>query len=138
MLPVSCFRKKIRRPATFDFCNTIEGKAAAPTRERRGSFDPSVWTGRALQAESDDLEKVGLALLYPALEWNMLVPGHDGYPRASDLILGKALKGQSGHQIRDVTARPFSISSFRLADLGGKANSTIVLGVSLSRQSFPW
>ena len=28
---------------------------------------PSVWTGRALQAESDDLEVVGLALLYPAL-----------------------------------------------------------------------
>jgi len=27
---------------------------------------PSVWTGRALQAESDDLEVVGLALLYPA------------------------------------------------------------------------
>jgi hypothetical protein len=27
---------------------------------------PSVWTGRALQAESDDLDKVGLALLYPA------------------------------------------------------------------------
>ena len=29
---------------------------------------PSVWTGRALQVESDDLEVVGLALLYPALE----------------------------------------------------------------------
>jgi len=29
-------------------------------------IDPSVWTGRALQAENDDLEKVGLALLYPA------------------------------------------------------------------------
>jgi hypothetical protein len=27
---------------------------------------PSVWTGRALQAENNDLEKVGLALLYPA------------------------------------------------------------------------
>ena len=27
---------------------------------------PSVWTDRALQAENDDLEKVGLALLYPA------------------------------------------------------------------------
>jgi hypothetical protein len=27
---------------------------------------PSVWTGRALQAENDDLEKIGLALLYPA------------------------------------------------------------------------
>ena len=31
-------------------------------------FGPSVWTGRALQAESDDLEVVGLALLYPALD----------------------------------------------------------------------
>ena len=27
---------------------------------------PSVWTGRALQAENGDLGKVGLALLYPA------------------------------------------------------------------------
>ena len=87
---------------------------------------PYVWTGRALQGENDDLEKVGLALLYPALEGNIFVPGHHGYPYAPDLILGKALKGQSGHQIRDATARPFSISSFQLADLGGKANSYCV------------
>jgi hypothetical protein len=33
---------------------------------------PSVWTGRALQAESDDLEVIGLALLYPALERNVM------------------------------------------------------------------
>jgi hypothetical protein len=33
---------------------------------------PSVWTGRALQAESDDLEVMGLALLYPALERNFV------------------------------------------------------------------
>src|SRR5499427_1503702 len=55
----------------------------------------SVWTGRALQAESDDLEVIGLALLYPALERNVCVPGHHGYPRASDLILGKAQRGRS-------------------------------------------
>ncbi len=35
----------------------------APHESRLG---PAVWTGRALQAENDDLEKVGLALLYPA------------------------------------------------------------------------
>jgi hypothetical protein len=29
---------------------------------------PSVWTGRALQVENDDLEKVGLALLYPSID----------------------------------------------------------------------
>src|SRR5262245_7643322 len=46
----------------------------------------SVWTGRALQAGSDDLEIIGLALLYPALEWSVRAPGHHGYPRASVLI----------------------------------------------------
>ena len=39
----------------------------------------SVWTGRALQAESEDLEVTGLALLYPAHERNVCVPGHHGY-----------------------------------------------------------
>jgi hypothetical protein len=34
-----------------------------------------------LQAEIDDLEVIGLALLYPALERNVCVPGHHGYPR---------------------------------------------------------
>jgi len=55
-------------------------------------FGPSVWTGRALQAESDDLEVIGLALLYPALERNVCVPGHHGYLRALDLIRDSAPK----------------------------------------------
>ena len=50
--------------------------------------------GRALQAECDDLETIGLALLYPALEWSSIALGHHGYPRAPDLILGKALEGR--------------------------------------------
>jgi hypothetical protein len=54
----------------------------------------SVWTGRALQAGFDDLEMIGLALLYPALERSVCAPGHHGYPRTPDLILGKALKGR--------------------------------------------
>jgi hypothetical protein len=36
---------------------------------------------------------------------------------------------QKGHLITNALARPFSISSFRLADLGGKANSKIVLDI---------
>ena len=36
---------------------------------------PSVWTGRALQAENDDLKKVGLALLYPASHDGVSVKG---------------------------------------------------------------
>jgi hypothetical protein len=42
------------------------------------TIGPSVWTGRALQAENDDLEMIGLALLYPARERNGCVPGHHG------------------------------------------------------------
>ena len=70
-------------------------------------FDPTVWTGRAVQAECEQMEGVGLAHLYPALAWSVCAPGHHGYPRAPDLILGKALRGRLGHQITGTTARPF-------------------------------
>ena len=73
---------------------------ANPEPSTHGTF---VWTGRALQARFEDLEVIGLALLYPALEWNVCVPGHHGYPRASDLILGKALK--AGRATRSGTRR---------------------------------
>src|SRR3984893_13685164 len=93
-------------------CESSDAIGAKRTSgERRPGFDrrlmPQLWTGRALQAESVYLEVIGLALLYPALERNVCVPGHHGYPRASDLILGKAHRGRSCHQIMDATARPF-------------------------------
>jgi len=50
------------------------------------------------------METFGLALLYPALEWSGFAPGHHGYPRAPDLILGKAANGRSGYQITGTTA----------------------------------
>ena len=46
-------------------------------------------------------------------------------------------EGHTGHLITNALAKPFSISSFQLADLGGKANSTIVLGASLSVSHSP-
>src|SRR6266508_3027274 len=96
--------------------------AAWPKRPRPSSTLPSVWTGRALQAESDDLEVIGLALLYPALERNVCVHGHHGYPRASGLILGKAREAGRATRSRMRRRDRLSISSFQLADLGGKAN----------------
>ena len=45
---------------------------------------------------SDDLEMIGLAHLYPALEWNVCVPGHHGYLRALDLIRVSARPGERG------------------------------------------
>ena len=45
-------------------------------------------------------------------------------------------EGQKGHLITNALARPFSIASFRLADLGGKANSTI--GLDIRFRPPPW
>jgi hypothetical protein len=55
---------------------------------------PSVWTGRALQAENDDLEMIGLAhrICIRPLNGTFCVPGHHGYPRALDLIRVSAPK----------------------------------------------
>src|ERR1700751_961692 len=74
---------------------------------RRPSFD-HVWTGRAVQAGCDDLEIIGLAHLYSAhCRERFLLPGHHGYPRASDLIRDKALEGRKYIKITDATVRPF-------------------------------
>ena len=61
-----------------------------------------------MQAGCDDLEMIGLAHLYSAHCWeHFLLPGHHGYPRASDLIRDKALEGRKYIKITDATVRPF-------------------------------
>ena len=80
--------------------------------------DSTVWTGRALQAESSEWQWLVLRFcIRPLVE--QIAPGHHGYPRAFGLILRSALEGQLGHQITNATARPFSILQIQLADLGG-------------------
>jgi len=85
-------------------------------------FGTTVWTGRALQAESDDLEVIGLALLYPALERNVVflaimdIRAHPVSFSERPREAGRATRSRMRRRDR------FSISSFQLADLGGKAN----------------
>jgi hypothetical protein len=93
---------------------------------------PSVWTGRALQAESDDLEVIGLALLYPALDGTFVFLAiMDIRARSiSFTTRPRRPEGPPDHERAGETF--FSISSFRLADLGGKP--PIASGISLSCQ----
>ena len=63
--------KKIRTPIESNKVDANRSCAACRSEQKSRNaitvvIGPSVWTGRALQAENDDLEKVGLALLYPA------------------------------------------------------------------------
>ena len=86
----------------------------------------------ALQAENDDLEKVGLALLYPAYDGALeLLAIMDIRARSiSFTTRPRRPEGPPDHERAGETF--FSISSFRLADLGGKP--PIAFGISLSRQ----
>ena len=46
----------------------------------------SVWTGRASQAENDELRKLVLHFCIWLIDGAFGTPGHHGYPRAFDLI----------------------------------------------------
>src|ERR1700692_690841 len=50
----------------------FESRSHLGYNDRTSGFGTFVWTGRALQAGFDDLETIGLALLYPALERSRL------------------------------------------------------------------
>jgi hypothetical protein len=86
----------------------------------RRSFFFACGTGRALQAENDDLEKVGPALLYPAYDGALeLLAILDIRARSiSFTTRPRRPEGPPDHERAGETF--FSISSFRLADLGGK------------------
>ena len=67
---------------------------------------PSVWTGRALQAESDDLEKLVLRFcIRPQDGAFRLLAIMDIRARSISLRLGH--EGQKGHLITNALARPF-------------------------------
>ena len=68
--------------------------------------------------------------MYQAFEVEQFAPGHHGYPRASETRYRQDLEGPLWHPVSWLhRADRSSISSFHLADLGGKA---IDIGVSQS------
>src|ERR1700739_2762153 len=75
-------------------------------------------TGRALQAESSERQWLVLRFCIRPLggadrSWPSWISAR------VRLILRPALEGQTGHQITNATARPFSILQIQLAVLGG-------------------
>jgi hypothetical protein len=51
-------------------------------------FDPHVWSGRAMQGDFDETVASGLASMYPAFDWSVVLRAHHGYQRACVLING--------------------------------------------------
>src|SRR6266581_3809640 len=87
--------------------SALLGMACPPRALQKPPTDSACRWGRE-QAGCNDLEIIGLAHLYSAhCRERFLLPGHHGYPRASDLIRDKALEGRKYIKITDATVRPF-------------------------------
>jgi hypothetical protein len=83
------------------------------------AIDPNVWSGRAWQEDFDELVVSGLASMYPAFAWSIVL-------RATMDISARAisLADRPQRAIWVTSARTrredrTSISSYPLADLGG-------------------
>src|ERR1700730_14355357 len=85
------------------------------------TFDPNVWSGRALQEVFVDLSALRSCINVSGLCLERAcAPGHHGYQRACVLISGQASKGAIGvTRVRMRREDRSSISSHPLADLGG-------------------
>src|SRR5215472_7129073 len=82
------------------------------------TYGPTVWTGRALQAESSEWQWLVLRFcIRPLRGADRSWPSWISARVRSHSEIG--LEGQLGHQIMNATARPFSILQIQLADLGG-------------------
>ena len=80
-----------------------------------GRYRPSVWTGRALQAEL--VLRICIRPIDGAFELLAIMD-----IRARSISFTSRPRRPFGPLITNALAKPFSISSSRLEDLGGKAN----------------
>src|SRR6516165_11183886 len=89
---------------------------------------PSVWTVRALQAENDDLEMIGLALLYPARR-NVCVPWPSWIIRARSISFASRPRRPDGPPDHERAGETFSPSPHSDSQtLAGKP--TLAFGIS--------
>src|SRR6516225_3639596 len=100
-------------------------------RANMSGHGPSVWTGRALQVERDDLEIIGLAHLYPALERNVVFLATMDI-RARSISFATRPRRPNGPPDHERAGETFSPSPHSDSQtLAGKP--TIAFGISLSR-----
>jgi len=112
--PVSCRSKapedRVRSPFAIEPPMFVsEFRAQMGSDNRMSATGPSVWTGRALQAENDDLEMIGLALLYPARR-NVCVPWPSWIIRARSISFASRPRRPDGppdHERAGETFSPF-------------------------------
>ena len=111
--------------------NGYDARAANQVVEATSGFGPSVWTGRALQAESDDLEKLVLRIC--------IRPIHGAF----ELLAIMDIRACSRTRWRDLSPSPHFDSQTSVGKLtqllfGGQLEPSVIplVNLSVSRAAF--
>ena len=85
------------------------------------AHDPDVWSGRASQENFVELVVSGLASMYPAFDWSVLLRATMDISARAISLADRPQLGHLGHQCSHAGREDrTSISSHPLADLGGQ------------------
>jgi hypothetical protein len=70
------------------------------------AFDPHVWSGRAWQEDFEELVVSGLASMYPAFDWSVVLRAIMDISAHAISLSDRPRLGQVGHQCSHVPGRP--------------------------------
>jgi hypothetical protein len=84
----------------------------------RSAFDPNVWSGRALQVDFAELAVGGLASMYPAFDWSVMLRAIMDVSARAISLADRPLRAIRVTSVRMRREDRTSISSHPLADLG--------------------
>jgi hypothetical protein len=82
------------------------------------AFDPNVWSGRALQVDFAELAVGGLASMYPAFDWSVVLRAIMDFSARAISLADRPLWAIRVTSVRMRREDRTSISSHPLADLG--------------------
>ena len=120
----------------YPFGPMIDRIAPSLPQRRMSPRGPSVWTGRALQVENDDLEKLVLRFCIRPIDgaFELLAIMDIRARSISFATRPRRPEGPPDHERAGETFSPSPLSDSQTS--AGKP--TLAFGISLSRQASPW
>ena len=96
----------------------FRGKPEAIDGSQTDAIDPDVWSGRALQVDFAELAVGGLASMYPAFDWSVVLRAIMDISARAISLADRPLWAIRVTSVRMRREDRTSISSHPLADLG--------------------
>jgi hypothetical protein len=108
----------LRRAGTRQRCLFMGVERKSSVRGQTDANDPDVWSGRALQVDFAELAVGGLASMYPAFDWSVVLRAIMDISARAISLADRPLWAIRVTSVRMRREDRTSISSHPLADLG--------------------